>query len=95
MKQFFLILIVCSITLFGCGNSKSITEEGIQNSYSGKIEWNSKTGILKFLTSGEINFKEQDKKSFIWYVPKNVRQIIIAKNCKVNGAFFLSFATQF
>ena len=71
--------------LFNCVTSKSVFE--IKENYSGKTEWNSTTKTLTFLTSGEINFKNQGDKSFIWKVPKVVQKIIISENCTVNGAF--------
>lgn len=81
----YFVLIYSAFHFISCASSK-ITPK-IQENYSGKISWNSTTKTLTFLTSGEINFKNQGDKSFIWQVPKVVQKIIIAENCTVNGAF--------
>ncbi|RXP62689.1 hypothetical protein EC396_02935 [Lutibacter sp. HS1-25] len=61
--------------------------QDLQKKYSGKFNWEASKGILKFDTSGEINFEEKGTKYFIWDVPSEVKEIIIAKNTTVNGGF--------
>lgn len=68
----------------------------LQESYSGKTEWDKSTGTLRFTASGTLFFKnktgtgkdlENDHKNHFWSVPKSVKKIFIAPNTKVTAAF--------
>lgn len=63
------------------------TVEQLQSAYSGKLDWNKTDATLRFTSSGEINFTNAAARSFIWQIPAEVRQIRIAKDVTVNGAF--------
>jgi len=80
-----LVLVFFSIFISMSAIAQSIQK--IKKNYSGVVEWNAKDSSVLFKTSGEINFKDKDVKSFIWDVPTSVKQIIIKENCTVNGAF--------
>lgn len=65
----------------------SKVSDEIAQHYSGQVLWDDATKTVTFSTSGDIDFSNKLDKSFIWDVPKEVRQIIIGKEVTVNGAF--------
>ncbi len=50
--------------------------------YSGKVEWNEKSGTLTFLTSGAM---PDSKEEFFWHVPATVKRIVINANVRITG----------
>ena len=68
----------------------------LKKSYSGKVNWDVKSGTIFFKTSGTIFFENKtgeskdpvnDHKNHFWEVPQEVKKIIIGKNVTLTGAF--------
>lgn len=83
------VLCLCLLaarTLFAATDAVSSVEQ-LRSAYSGEVKWDSTSAKLYFTSSGSINFTNAGVQSFIWQVPPEVKQVRIAKNVTVNGAF--------
>lgn len=87
MKYTLIILFLVLQNNCRSGNYKADDPLNIFGHYSGGLDWDTKTKTLRFTSSGVISFPENEVKSFIWYVPKVVKSIVINKGVTVNGGF--------
>jgi hypothetical protein len=67
--------------------AQSIPE--LEAAYSGTAEWNADSATLTFTSSGVIDFKRDREMSGIWMVPREIESIVIAKDTRVTGQFFV------
>lgn len=66
-------------------SAQSVPE--LQRHYSGKTSWQAASGVLTFLSTGEMTFRKPNHKSAYWDVPGEVKHIVIDRNVTVTGAF--------
>ena len=86
MKKIKLISFLLVVIVF-INNTQAQSVADFQKKYSGNLNWDKEKGILKFVTSGAINFEDKEVKSFLWKVPNEVKKIIISANTTVDGGF--------
>ncbi len=86
MKKFKCVgSLIAAMAFLNSASAQSIDDFKVK--YSGTFNWNKEKGILKFETSGAINFENKGVKSFLWDVPAEVKKIVINANTTVNGGF--------
>ena len=83
MKNIIPLILLLTCPLIGPAQSV----DQLAATYSGKLAWDQATATLRFTSSGNINFAKEGARSFIWQIPADVKQIRIAKDVTVNGAF--------
>jgi hypothetical protein len=59
----------------------------LRAAYSGAVVWDEASATVRFTESGSVKFTDSGDKSFIWKIPTEVKQILIAKGVTVNVAF--------
>ena len=73
-------LILVFMLVSGITYAQSVSQ--LQNNYTGNINWNSSTGVLKFTSNGTIQFNQNG-----WKIPANVSKVIIGSGVRIVGRF--------
>jgi hypothetical protein len=82
-----IILCIASLVLLAAYRASAQSVDDLKAAYTGRVNWDPASATLRFTDSGAINFSAEGLRSFIWHIPPEVKQIRIARNVTVNGAF--------
>jgi hypothetical protein len=76
-----------ALLLVGSAVGQARSVDQLTSTYSGHTSWDEASGTVRFVSSGNILFPTAGVRSFIWQIPPGVKQVQIAKDVAVNGAF--------
>lgn len=80
-------VIAASVLFLIADHASSQSFGQLRSGYSGAVMWDETAATVSFTESGVIHFANTGERSFIWQIPPEVRQVRIAKDVTVNGAF--------
>ena len=85
--RFILTNVLSFILLFSESSLQAQSVDELNRVYSGVFSFDKDAGILKFNTSGAIDFRREKEMSGIWEVPGEVKRLVIGKDVRVTGQF--------
>lgn len=80
-------LYVITVLMFLCSGVFAQTVTSLISGYTGTAQWDEASKTLTFVTTGQITFPDKGNKSWLWEIPTDVKNIVIKKDIRVNGAF--------
>ncbi|MCG8701446.1 MAG: carbohydrate-binding protein, partial [Bacteroidales bacterium] len=90
MNKKILLLAVCLVLAISTSMAQTVSEA--RNAYTGTTSWNATTGTFTISSTGAFDFSNRTQLyNNVWYIPSEVKLIIIQQNVTVTGEFYADY----